>query len=74
MNPDLLRTLSIFYIPFFWASLAVQVKRWHDRNKTGWMFLVGLIPLIGSIWVFVEAGLSEGTLGPNEYGEDPKPD
>src|SRR5690606_22518312 len=24
------------YIPLMWISLAVQAKRWHDRNKSAW--------------------------------------
>jgi Protein of unknown function (DUF805) len=49
----------------------MQVKRWHDRGKSGWMVLINLIPLIGWVWTLVELGLLEGTLGPNQYGEDP---
>ena len=26
----------------FWPTLAVSVKRWHDRNKSGWWTLVFL--------------------------------
>jgi len=25
----------LIYIPIIWMSLAVQVKRWHDRNMSG---------------------------------------
>ena len=35
------------------------------------MCLIGLIPLIGGIIVFVFM-LMEGTKGPNRFGEDPK--
>ncbi|OZG73060.1 DUF805 domain-containing protein [Hahella sp. CCB-MM4] len=58
----------VFYIPFIWISLAVQVKRWHDRNKSGWWVLIGIIPLIGAIWVFIENGLLAGDQGMNDYG------
>jgi uncharacterized membrane protein YhaH (DUF805 family) len=33
--------------------------------------LVMLIPIIGSIWLFIETGLLRGTIGPNRYGGDP---
>jgi uncharacterized membrane protein YhaH (DUF805 family) len=51
-----------------WPSLALTVKRWHDRNKSGWWALIGLIPYIGQIWTFIENGLLPGTKGPNRYG------
>ena len=53
------------------AGLAVQVKRWHDRNKSGWWVLIALIPLIGPIWALIETGFLPGTQGPNDYGHDP---
>jgi len=58
-------------IPVFWASLAVGVKRWHDRNKSGLWVLIGFIPYIGSFWVLIECGCLRGTDGPNNYGPDP---
>lgn len=58
-------------IPFLWASLAISVKRWHDRNKSALWLLIGLIPYIGSIWSFIECGCLRGTTGQNSYGPDP---
>ncbi len=55
-------------------QLAASVKRLHDRNHSGWFLLVGMIPLIGWIWFFIEVGCMRGTLGPNRYGEDSLPD
>ncbi|HEY5071429.1 MAG TPA: DUF805 domain-containing protein [Caulobacteraceae bacterium] len=62
----------IVLIALIWPSLAIQVKRWHDRDKSGWMVLIMLIPLVGAIWVLVECGFLEGTPGPNKYGPSPK--
>jgi uncharacterized membrane protein YhaH (DUF805 family) len=53
------------------AGLAVQIKRWHDRNKSGWWVLISLIPLIGPIWAIIETGFLPGTPGPNDHGPDP---
>ena len=36
-----------------WGSLALQIKRWHDRDKSGWWVLIGFVPVIGSIWALV---------------------
>jgi uncharacterized membrane protein YhaH (DUF805 family) len=53
-----------------WPALAVSVKRWHDRDKSGWWVLINMVPLIGMVWTLVENGLLPGTPGPNPYGED----
>jgi uncharacterized membrane protein YhaH (DUF805 family) len=58
-------------IPLVWISLAIQIKRWHDRDKSGWWFLINFIPIIGGLWAFVELGCLRGSIGPNQYGQDP---
>ncbi len=63
--------MLVCMIPFLWINLAVGVKRWHDRGKSGWMILVGMIPIVGTIWTLVECGCMRGTVGPNQYGADP---
>lgn len=52
-------------------SLAVQVRRFHDQDKSGWFVLIGFIPFVGSLIVFVFMCLA-GTDGPNRFGPDPK--
>lgn len=61
---------TIFSIIMIWPSIAVQVKRCHDRGRTGWFILIGLVPLL-NIWLLVELGFLKGTTGSNKYGEDP---
>ena len=62
----LLLALAIF-IP----ALAVQVRRFHDQGRTGWLVLLNLIPFIGGLIVLVFMVL-DGKRGPNQYGPDPK--
>lgn len=62
----------ILILALIYPSLALQVKRWHDRDKTGWMALIVFIPLIGALWVLIECGFLDGTPGPNKYGPSPK--
>ena len=62
---------GLAFLGMIWPGLAIQVKRWHDRNKSGWWVLIGLIPIIGPFWSFIETGFIEGTRGPNQYGLDP---
>ena len=52
-------------------SIACQVRRFHDQDKSGWFVLIGLIPFVGGLIVLVFM-LMEGTRGPNQYGPDPK--
>ena len=52
-------------------SIAVQVRRFHDQDKSGWFVLLGFIPFVGGLIVLVFMCL-EGTKGPNQYGPDPK--
>ena len=53
-----------------WPSLAISVKRWHDRGKSGWWVLISLVPVAGFIWALVENGFLRGTAGSNRFGED----
>jgi Predicted membrane protein len=55
----------------FIPSLAVQARRFHDQDKSGWLVLLNLIPYLGSLVVFVFM-LLDGTPGPNRFGDDPK--
>ncbi len=91
-----------FYLKTFWINLspltllvfvaafsctALQIKRFHDRNRTGWrvtvfcvlFFTSAISPiafaplLLVSIEHFVELLIMAGTKGPNEYGPARKP-
>jgi uncharacterized membrane protein YhaH (DUF805 family) len=59
-------------------SIAVTVRRLHDRDMSGWWYLgltvAGLLPVVGflaSIALFVLMVLP-GTPGSNRFGVDPK--
>jgi len=58
-------------VPGIWISLALHVKRWHDRDKSAWMALIYFIPLLGAFWASVELGFLRGTVGENRFGPDP---
>ena len=61
----------MFMIWIFWPSIAVQAKRWHDRNKSAlWLFL-NLIPIAGPVWALIENGFLPGDPGENRYGAVP---
>lgn len=58
----------VIYVPVLWISLAVQAKRWHDRDKSAWWILISFIPIIGAIWALVENGILAGDEGANRFG------
>lgn len=62
---------TLFLLAIIIPSIAVQVRRFHDQDKSGWFVLLGFIPFIGGLIVLVFMCL-EGTSGPNRFGEDPK--
>ena len=62
---------GVYNLALLYPSICVQIKRWHDRGKSGWWCLINLIPVIGWIWALVECGFLPGTPGSNEFGADP---
>jgi uncharacterized membrane protein YhaH (DUF805 family) len=63
--------LLVLFVVVVWIGLAVAVKRWHDRDKSGWWVLIVLVPVVGVLWYLIECGFLRGTPGPNRYGPDP---
>jgi uncharacterized membrane protein YhaH (DUF805 family) len=66
-----LAVCGLLAIPAIWIALALQAKRWHDRGKSAAWILINLIPLVGGLWTFIECGCLRGTVGPNQFGQDP---
>ena len=76
--------MLLLFIPFYvWlllagvASLAVTVRRFHDLNLSGWIYVVfivlSVVPfvnILSSIALLVLMCL-RGTQGANKFGEDP---
>ena len=66
------RLFSLLFALFsFLPSIAVTIRRLHDLDKSGGWYFISFIPLIGPILMLVLM-CTEGTTGPNQYGEDPK--
>ena len=63
--------LVIVSLMLIWMGFCLTVKRYHDRGKSGWWYLIQFIPLIGGIWALVELGFCSGDDGDNEYGGGP---
>jgi uncharacterized membrane protein YhaH (DUF805 family) len=71
MGPVTSIVLLLFGILVTWISIAVGIKRFHDRNKSGVWILIIFVPVIGGLWYLIECGFLRGTVGPNDYGSDP---
>lgn len=59
-------------IPLLWPAIAVQAKRWHDINRSGWWILINFVPFVGPLVAFVVNGFLRGTSGPNRFGPVPQ--
>ena len=63
--------MNIYALALLIPPIAVGVRRLHDAGKSGWMMLLGLIPVIGFLILLVLWCIA-GEHGRNQYGEDPK--
>ena len=62
---------GLYTLAVFIPGVAVAVRRLHDVGKSGWMFFIVLIPLIGTIWLLVLM-VTDSQQGTNKWGENPK--
>ena len=66
----------VMTVTVIWAVVAtagacmLMVRRLHDLDKNGALFLVSFIPVVGLIFL-VYLFSAEGQVGWNKYGEDP---
>jgi len=63
--------MGLFALASFIPTIAVQVRRFHDQDKSGWMVLLAFIPYLGGLILLIFMCL-EGTRGPNRFGPDPR--
>lgn len=52
-------------------SLAVSVRRLHDIGKSGWWYLIILIPIFGGLMLFIFS-VMDSEPGSNNWGPNPK--
>lgn len=62
---------SIYVLASIIPNLAVTIRRLHDINRSAWWMLIGFVPLIGALVLFIFM-ISGGTFGENRFGDDPK--
>ncbi|MFO6465800.1 DUF805 domain-containing protein [Jannaschia sp. KMU-145] len=61
----------VFALAIIVPSIAVAIRRLHDRDRSGWWMLLCLVPLIGGLILIFAFWIRRGTEGPNRFGPDP---
>ena len=62
---------GLYSLAMFVPGVAVSIRRLHDTGRSGWWLLIGLVPLVGVIVLFIFT-VQAGGAGQNQYGPDPK--
>ena len=64
----------LFCLSYGMKFLANKIKRLHDNNKSGSFLLWTLIPILGQLfglYIFIINWFMRGTIGSNDFGDDP---
>ncbi len=61
---------AIYTLAMILPGLGVSIRRLHDTGRSGWWFMITIIPVIGLL-VFWYFALLDSDPNPNEYGESP---
>ena len=62
---------ALFLMLHFIPNIAIAVRRLHDTGKSGWWYLLSLIPYIGPFILFILLVL-ESSEEENQWGVNPK--
>jgi uncharacterized membrane protein YhaH (DUF805 family) len=61
----------LVFVALLLPGIAVGARRMHDIGKSGWILLLGLIPLVGLVLLYFAA--QPGSPESNQYGPVPVP-
>jgi uncharacterized membrane protein YhaH (DUF805 family) len=61
---------AIVSVALLLPGLAVFTRRLHDTGRSGWWWLIVLVPLVGAIILIVFLA-QKGNAGANQYGPSP---
>jgi len=62
----------VWLILVSWVFIALQIKRWHDLGKTGWLTLINFVPGGTLISIFI-LGFFKSVSGQNKFGNETGP-
>jgi len=61
----------LFYLYSIVPGIAVTVRRLHDQDMSGWLYLINAIPYIGGLILFILMFFDSRPI-PNKHGQSPK--
>lgn len=62
---------SIYGLAVLVPTLGVGVRRLHDMGKSGWWYLICLVPVLGAIYL-IYLWCQDSQAEANEWGANPK--
>ncbi len=60
---------ALFSLATLLPYIAVTARRLHDTNRSGWLQLIGIIPVVG--WIIMIVWCVQEGVEPNQYGNAP---
>ena len=63
----------IYSLAVLIPGIAVAVRRLHDVGKSGWMYFINLIPIVGQIWLII-LFCQDSQPDEKQWGTNPKED
>lgn len=70
-DPAFLPGFTIFGVVYIYVGIVITVRRLHDIGKSGWYYLLILIPTVGELILFFFT-LRDSEPGSNQWGPNPK--
>ncbi len=62
---------GLFYLYSVIPGISVTVRRLHDQDMSGWLYLLNIVPYIGGIILFILM-FFDSRPNPNKHGASPK--
>lgn len=70
VEDDIILITQIAIMSCMYPTSLLDIRRLHDLDKSGWLVLIMLIPIINLLFI-VYLLVAKGTTGPNRFGNDP---
>lgn len=64
IGADLARFVYIVLLAYW---IYIEIRRFHDANKSGWFVLINLIPGIGTLAALIIAGMLKSDYNDNKW-------
>ncbi len=64
VGPEIARFIYLGLLVYW---IAIEVRRFHDANKSGWLALINLLPGIGTFAALIVAGVLKSDYNNNRW-------